>query len=174
MTSTLLDTQPRSLSNQTVSDVLVPKWVESSNDASKAAQGEDTKTVWIIRKASLADSVAHQAAEFHSSKKSGYLILLLNARSAILPPLEKRSKAVACAPSALSKEELDEVLRVSNRGDRFLGGLVDEHYQRPPASSIPRSMTRKGLSPATREGKLLFPKPESVRCFDEQLSRTHS
>jgi DNA-binding XRE family transcriptional regulator len=126
MTPTLLDT-PKNLSNQTVSDVLVPKWIESSNEASKALQSEDTKTVWIIRKASLADSVAHQAAEFHSSKKSGYLILLLDARSALLPPLEKRFKAVAWAPRALSKEELDEVLRVSNRQDRFIGGLVDEH-----------------------------------------------
>ena len=127
MTPAVLDAQPKGSAKQSVPDVLVPKWVESSNEANKAARSEDTKIVWIIKKANLADSVAHQAAELSSTKKAGYLVLLLNVRSALLPPLEKRFKAVACAPSALSKEELDEALRVPNREDLFIGGIVDEH-----------------------------------------------
>jgi len=129
MTPIVFDAQTESSTKPTVVDVLVPRWVDSSQQASKAAQSEDTKTVWIIKKPNLADCLAHHAAEAHSSRKTGYLVLLLNARSALLPPLAKRFRAVACIPSALPKHELDAVLRVADREDRFIGGMVDEHSQ---------------------------------------------
>lgn len=124
MTPTVLDNEPE---NSTKPSVVVPRWVDSSQEASKAAKSEDTKIVWIIKKPNLADCVAHEAAEAHSPKKTGYLVLLLNARSALLPPLAKRFRAVAWIPSALPKNELDAVLRVADREDRFIGGIVDEH-----------------------------------------------
>jgi hypothetical protein len=163
MTPTVLDSQPKSSAKQSVSDVLVPKWVESSNEASKAAQSEDTKIVWIIRKANLADWVAHQAAGFHSSKKTGYLVLLLNVRSALIQPLEKRFKAVACAPSALSKEELDEVLRVSNREDRFIGGVADEH-------SKTLTLWRGNLSPVVVPFEAFPPTGNGIRPEFDKFS----
>jgi DNA-binding XRE family transcriptional regulator len=126
MTPTVLDSEPQSSAKHHVADLLVPRWVRSSQEASKAAKSEDAKIVWIIKKAHFADCVAHKVAEDRSFKKTGYLVLLLDARSALLPPLAKRFRAVACVPNALPKDELDSVLRVADREDRFIGGIVDE------------------------------------------------
>jgi DNA-binding XRE family transcriptional regulator len=81
--------------------------------------------VWIVSKGNLANSVVRYAAASNGGRKAGYLFLLLNARSAILPPLEKRFKAVAVASSILPPAEFDEVLKLSDREDRFIGGIVD-------------------------------------------------
>jgi hypothetical protein len=105
---------------------LVPKWVDSASEARHAASSDEEGTVWIVRKSNLVDSVAHEVAVIKALKKSGYLVLLLDARSALLPPLEKRFRAVAFVPRALSKEEFDEVLTLPDREDRFIGGIVDE------------------------------------------------
>lgn len=165
MTTVVQDTQAKGSTKQTISDVLIPKWVESLNEASKAARCEDTKVVWIIQKLSLADSVAHHAAEFNSPKKAGYIVLLLNARLALLPPLEKRFKAVACVPSALSKDELDEVLRVSNRQDRFIGGMVDEQ-------SKTLTLWRGNLSPVVVPFEAFPPTGNGIRPKFDKFSVT--
>jgi hypothetical protein len=99
--------------------VLVLRWVNSSNEASKAAQSGDADVVWIVRKESLADSLAQYAAASNRGKKAGYLMLHLKVRSALLPPLEKRFKAVAFASCLLPREELEEVLTLPDRKDRF-------------------------------------------------------
>lgn len=165
MTTTVQDTQAKGSTKQSVSDVLIPKWVESSNEANNAARCEDTKVVWIIRKVTLAASVAHHAAEFNSPKKTGYLVLLLNAPSALLPPLEKRFKAVAFVPSALSKDELDEVLRVSNREDRFIGGIVDEQ-------SKTLTLWRGNLSPVVVPFEAFPPTGDGMRPKFDKFSVT--
>lgn len=165
MTTTVQDAQAKGSTKQSVSDVRIPKWIESSNEANKAAQCEDTKIVWIIRKLSLAASVAHHAAEFNSPKKTGYIVLLLNARPALLPPLEKRFKAVAWFPSALSKDELDEVLRVSNREDRFIGGIVD-------AQSKTLTLWRGNLSPVVVPFEAFPPTGNGIRPKFDKFSVT--
>jgi hypothetical protein len=95
--------------------------------ASRAANSEGANIVWVVTKPNLAAWVAHRTARNHSCKKTGYILLLQkNARSALLPPLEKRFRAVACLPNSLPKDELRSVLRLADRKDRFIGGIADE------------------------------------------------
>lgn len=127
MPTEFLTTKPRQIRAKSQSvDALVPKWINSSLEASKAVRSVDANVVWIVRKESLADCVAQDVAASNVWRKTGYLLLLLDARSALLPSLEKRFRAVAFASSILPKEELDEVLKSPDREDRFIGGVVDE------------------------------------------------
>ena len=166
MATTIQNTQAKGATTQSVSDVPVPRWVASSNQARKVAGCKDSKIVWIIPTNNLAASVAHYAAKCKSPKKTGYIVLLSHTRSALLPPLEKRFKAVAFFSSALPKDELDEVLRVSNREDRFIGGIVD-------AQSKTLTLWRGNLSsvvvpfeafPATGNG--IYPKFDKFSVTD--------
>lgn len=108
------------------SDMLIPKWISSQQEAVEAAISDDKHIVWVIKKAHLVDSVAHEIAVVRTSKKAGYLVLLTDARPALIPALEKRFTAVALTPSILSKEEFQEVWSLPDRKDRFIGGIVDE------------------------------------------------
>ena len=146
------------------SDVgLVPHWVESSIEAAKAASSEDSRAVWIIRKANLADHVAHHVATVHPPKRTGYMMLLLNARSALLPPLAKRFKAVAFLSSALPRRELDAVLRAADRGDRLIGGVVDQQ-------SRTVTLWRGDLTPVVVPFGAFPPTANGIRPDFEQFS----
>jgi hypothetical protein len=92
-------------------------------------------------------------------------VLRLNARLALLPPLEKRFKAVACVPNALSKDELVEVLRVSNRQDRFIGGMVDEQ-------SKTLTLWRGNLSPVVVPFEAFPPTGTGIRPKFDKFSVT--
>lgn len=107
------------------SDALIPKWVRSFEEAATAASSEDTQVVWIVKKQDLVNRVAHRIATVKTHKKAGYLFLVSNANSALIPALEKRFTAVAFASSVLPKDELQEVWSLPDRKDRFIGGLVD-------------------------------------------------
>lgn len=107
-------------------DALTPIWVSSQEQAAEAAVSEDKRIVWIVKKPRLVDRVAYEIATVKTYKKGGYLVLLANARPAIIPPLERRFTAVAFASSVLPAEELQEVWSLPDRGERFIGGIVDE------------------------------------------------
>jgi DNA-binding XRE family transcriptional regulator len=126
MTTTVLENPPQSPAKHTMVDALVPKWVRSPLEATKAGRSEDAATVWIITNQTLAACVAHVAAVINPYRKAGYLLLHLDARSALLPPLAKRFRAVAWVRKALPKEELVTVLGLADRQDRFIGGIIDE------------------------------------------------
>jgi hypothetical protein len=106
-------------------NALALKWVTSPIEASKAARSVDAEVVWVVIDDNLADSIAHDAAMENIGKKSGFL-LLQGARSALLPTLWKRFKAVAFPSKLLPKEELSEVFKLEDREDRFIGGTVDK------------------------------------------------
>jgi hypothetical protein len=108
-----------------VAEPLLPHWVKSQGEAAKAASSTDSRAVWIIRDPRLADLVARNLTAMQSTRKTGYLALLLNARPTILPSLFKRFKEVALLPNALPKQELEEVLGAPDRSERFVGGVVD-------------------------------------------------
>ena len=48
MTPTVLDAEPRSSTKRSMVDVLVPRWVDSSHQASRAANSEDANIVWVV------------------------------------------------------------------------------------------------------------------------------
>jgi len=113
--------------NQTSdSEVLIPKWISSQQEAVTAATSHDRNTVWVIKKPQLLNSVAHKIALVKAFKKAGYLILLSHARPALIPALEKKFARVAFTPSILSRDEFEEVWSLPDRKDRFIGGIVDE------------------------------------------------
>jgi hypothetical protein len=119
-------TKPRQTSAKSHSlNTLAPKWVTSTTEANKAARSVDAKAVWIVIDGNLVDSIAHYAAMEDVGKKTGFL-LLRGARSELLPTLWKRFREVAFPSKLLPREELDEVFKLSDREDRFLGGTVDK------------------------------------------------
>lgn len=106
---------------------LAPHWVEKEAEAKKAACSEDRKAVWIIRDSKLADRLVQSIS--WPSQKAGYLVLLKGPRPELLAALMRRYERVAYADGIhdfLSKPELVEALKASDRKDRFLGGMVDE------------------------------------------------
>jgi Helix-turn-helix len=166
MTPTVLDAEPRSSTKRSMVDVLVPRWVDSSHQASRAANSEDANIVWVVTKANLADWVAHRTARNHSCKKTGYILLLQkNARSALLPPLEKRFRAVACLPNSLPKDELRAVLRLAARKDRFIGGIADEQ-------SKTLTLWRGNLDPVVVPFEAFSPTGNNIRPEFDKFSVT--
>lgn len=108
------------------SNALTPNWVRSFKEAARAASSEDNHAVWIVKKEDLVNWVAHTIAVVKTPKRAGYLFLVFNARPALIPALEKRFTAVAFAPDVLPRDELQEVCKLPDRRDRFIGGIVDK------------------------------------------------
>jgi Helix-turn-helix len=126
MQTCIAKTKRRQASTKSLSvSALAPRWVTSTIEASRAARSVDARAVWIVVDDNLADSIAYHAAIEDIGKKTGFL-LLQGARSALLPTLWKRFKEVAFPSRLLPKEELDEVFKLSDREDRFIGGTVDK------------------------------------------------
>jgi len=104
---------------------LTPRWITKPAQAERAATSEDSRAVWIIRSTDLANRVVRRIS--WPSHRAGYLVLIGAPRPGVLPALEGRFLRVAFVNlgGVLPKDELETVLKSSERRDRFIGGIVD-------------------------------------------------
>lgn len=122
-----LDPQPETTEGH---EPLTVHWVEQGAQAQQAARSEDAKAVWIVRKGTLANRVVRGIS--WPSRKAGYLLLVGRPRPEVIPALERRFVRVVFAADPddfLPSQELEAVLKSSERRDRFIGGIVDKEAQ---------------------------------------------
>ncbi|HEX4056411.1 MAG TPA: helix-turn-helix transcriptional regulator [Tepidisphaeraceae bacterium] len=102
---------------------LAARWVDRMSDAEQAAHSQDRHTVWIVRRAQLADRLVCELE--WPTKRSGYVVIMGSPRPELLPALMRRFERVAYSTDFLPRQELEDVLQSSDRRERFVGGIVD-------------------------------------------------